>query len=144
MTALLKPSLVRTEELTVKQKAQDVVDFLNLTHLSNELAGNLSGGQKKLLELGRTMMGDSKCVLLDEPGAGVNPTLMLKIIEMIRTLNEEHGYTFCIIEHDMDLIAKLCNNVIVLNEGQILMQGAMETVRNDERVIDAYFGGGVV
>ena len=144
MTALLKPSLVRTEELAVKQKAQDVVDFLNLTHLSNELAGNLSGGQKKLLELGRTMMGDSKCVLLDEPGAGVNPTLMVKVTEMIRTLNEEQGYTFCIIEHDMDLIANLCRNVIVLNDGQILTQGTMEQVRNDERVIDAYFGGGVI
>ena len=76
MTALLKPSLVRTEELKVKQKAQDVVDFLNLTHLSNELAGNLSGGQKKLLELGRTMMVDAKLVLLDEVGAGVNRTLL--------------------------------------------------------------------
>jgi branched-chain amino acid transport system ATP-binding protein len=75
MTALLKPNLVRTEELKIKQKAQDVVDFLNLKHLSNELAGNLSGGQKKLLELGRTMMVDAKLVLLDEVGAGVNRTL---------------------------------------------------------------------
>ena len=89
-------------------------------------------------------MGDSKCVLLDEPGAGVNPTLMVKVTEMIRTLNEEQGYTFCIIEHDMDLIANLCRNVIVLNDGQILTQGTMEQVRNDERVIDAYFGGGVI
>ena len=140
----IAPARVAKRESEVLNRAQDTLEFLGLTHVETELAGNLSGGQKKLLELGRTMMGDSKCVLLDEPGAGVNPTLMLKIIEMIRTLNEEHGYTFCIIEHDMDLIAKLCNNVIVLNEGQILMQGAMETVRNDERVIDAYFGGGVV
>jgi branched-chain amino acid transport system ATP-binding protein len=76
MTALFKPNLVRTEELKIKQKAQDVVDFLNLKHLSNELAGNLSGGQKKLLELGRTMMVDAKLVLLDEVGAGVNRTLL--------------------------------------------------------------------
>ena len=125
-------------------RASNTLDFLGLNHVRDELAGNLSGGQKKLLELGRTMMGDSKCVLLDETGAGVNPTLMVKVTEMIRTLNEEQGYTFCIIEHDMDLIANLCRNVIVLNDGQILTQGTMEQVRNDERVIDAYFGGGVI
>ena len=93
MTALLKPSLVRTEELAVKQKAQDVVDFLNLTHLSNELAGNLSGGQKKLLELGRTMMVDAKLVLLDEVGAGVNRTLLKELGTAILKLNKEEGYT---------------------------------------------------
>ena len=108
------------------------------------MAGNLSGGQKKLLELGRTMMTDAKLVLLDEPGAGVNPTLMLKVIDMIRRLNEERGYTFCIIEHDMDLIADLCDTVVVLAEGQVLTRGPMSDVRTDERVIDAYFGGDVV
>ena len=131
-------------ETEILERASYTLDFLGLNHVRDELAGNLSGGQKKLLELGRTMMGDSKCVLLDEPGAGVNPTLMVKVTEMIRTLNEEQGYTFCIIEHDMDLIANLCKNVIVLNDGQILMEGTMEQVRNDERVIDAYFGGGVI
>ncbi|MDA7481170.1 ATP-binding cassette domain-containing protein [Candidatus Pelagibacter ubique] len=109
MTALLKPSLVRTEELKVKQKAQDVVDFLNLTHLSNELAGNLSGGQKKLLELGRTMMVDAKLVLLDEVGAGVNRTLLKDLGTAILKLNKEEGYTFCMIEHDMEFISRLCN-----------------------------------
>jgi branched-chain amino acid transport system ATP-binding protein len=104
----------------------------------------LSGGQKKLLELGRTMMSDARVILLDEPGAGVNPTLMLKVIEMIRRLNQERGYTFCIIEHDMELISSLCEHTIVLAEGQILMQGSMAEVRRDERVIDAYFGGEVV
>ena len=94
ITALLKPSLVRTEEFAVKQKAQDVVDFLNLTHLSNELAGNLSGGQKKLLELGRTMMVDAKLVLLDEVGAGVNRTLLKELGTAILKLNKEQGYTF--------------------------------------------------
>ena len=112
MTALLKPSLVRTEELAIKQKAQDVVDFLNLTHLSNELAGNLSGGQKKLLELGRTMMVDAKLVLLDEVGAGVNRTLLKDLGTAILKLNKEQGYTFCMIEHDMDFISRLCDPVI--------------------------------
>ena len=97
--------------------------------------------QEKLLELGRTMMTDAKLVLLDEPGAGVNPTLMLKIIEMIRKLNQERGYTFCIIEHDMDLIADLCEQVVVLAEGKILTEGTMDQVRVNEKVIDAYFGG---
>jgi len=132
---------VAASEKIVEERARDALEFLGLTHVTHELAGNLSGGQKKLLELGRTMMNDSRLVLLDEPGAGVNPTLVLEIIEMIRRLNKERGYTFCIIEHDMDLIADLCDNTIVLSEGKILTQGSMEDIRRDERVIDAYFGG---
>ena len=132
---------VKKREAEVIELARETLEFLGLTHIGDELAGNLSGGQKKLLEIGRTMMNDSKVVLLDEPGAGVNPTLMRKVAEMIEQLNEERGYTFCIIEHDMDMIARLCGKVVVLNEGQVLMQGTMDEVRNDERVIDAYFGG---
>lgn len=135
---------VRAREAEVIELARETLEFLGLTHVSDELAGNLSGGQKKLLEIGRTMMNDSKVVLLDEPGAGVNPTLMRKVAEMIERLNEERGYTFCIIEHDMDMIARLCEHVVVLAEGQVLMEGTMDQVRNDERVIDAYFGGEVV
>jgi branched-chain amino acid transport system ATP-binding protein len=134
---------VKKRELEVIELARETLEFLGLTHIGDELAGNLSGGQKKLLEIGRTMMNDSKVVLLDEPGAGVNPTLMRKVAEMIEQLNAERGYTFCIIEHDMDMIARLCGKVVVLNEGQVLMQGTMDEVRNDERVIDAYFGGAV-
>ena len=134
---------VKLREKEILDKALDSLEFLGLTNLKDELAGNLSGGQKKLLELGRTMMTDAKLVLLDEPGAGVNPTLMLKIIDMIRRLNIERGYTFCIIEHDMDLIADLCQKVVVLSEGQVLTEGTMSNVKNDERVIQAYFGGGV-
>jgi branched-chain amino acid transport system ATP-binding protein len=140
----LASSRVTARDLEVQNRAEESLEFLGLTHVGDELAGNLSGGQKKLLELGRTMMSDARLILLDEPGAGVNPTLMLKVIEMIRRLNQERGYTFCIIEHDMDLIADLCENTIVLAEGQILMQGTMDEVRKDERVIDAYFGGEVV
>ena len=134
---------VNLREKEILDKAFDSLEFLGLSKLKSELAGNLSGGQKKLLEIGRTMMTDAKLVLLDEPGAGVNPTLMLKIIEMIRRLNTERGYTFCIIEHDMDLIADLCQKVVVLSEGQVLTEGPMSKVKNDERVIQAYFGGGV-
>jgi branched-chain amino acid transport system ATP-binding protein len=136
------PWRVRAREQEVMARAEEALDFLGLSHLRDELAGNLSGGQKKLLELGRAMMTDSKLVLLDEPGAGVNPTLMNKIIEMIQRLHAERGYTFCIVEHDMDLIARLCNPVIVLVDGKVLTQGTMAEVSNDARVIDAYFGGG--
>ena len=142
MTALLKPSLVRTEELAVKQKAQDVVDFLNLTHLSNELAGNLSGGQKKLLELGRTMMVDAKLVLLDEVGAGVNRTLLKDLGTAIYKLNKEEGYTFCMIEHDMEFISRLCDPVIVMAEGSVLFEGSAEEAKKDEKVIESYLGRG--
>jgi branched-chain amino acid transport system ATP-binding protein len=102
----------------------------------------LSGGQKKLLELGRTMMLEPKVVLLDEPGAGVNRFLLAKLVEAIRRLSTERGYTFCIIEHDMDLVAELCDPVIVMAQGRVLAQGTMTEVRRDARVLEAYFGGG--
>jgi branched-chain amino acid transport system ATP-binding protein len=137
-----KSSLVRTEELVIKQKAQDVVDFLNLKHLSNELAGNLSGGQKKLLELGRTMMVDAKLVLLDEVGAGVNRTLLKDLGTAILKLNKEQGYTFCMIEHDMEFISRLCDPVIVMAEGSVLFEGTAEEVKKDEKVIESYLGRG--
>jgi branched-chain amino acid transport system ATP-binding protein len=141
--AWFTPGRVLAREREVMERAEDALEFLGFSHLRDELAGNLSGGQKKLLELGRAMMTDSKLVLLDEPGAGVNPTLMNKIIEMVQRLNTERGYTFCIVEHDMDLIARLCDPVIVLVEGKVLTQGPFSEVGNDPRVIDAYFGGGV-
>ena len=142
MTALLKPSLVKSEELVIKQKAQDVVDFLNLKHLSNELAGNLSGGQKKLLELGRTMMVDAKIVLLDEVGAGVNRTLLKDLGTAILKLNKEEDYTFCMIEHDMEFISRLCDPVIVMAEGSVLFEGTAEEAKKDEKVIESYLGRG--
>jgi branched-chain amino acid transport system ATP-binding protein len=137
----IAPGRVRAREAEVLLRAEETLAFLGMSHVRDELAGNLSGGQRKLLELGRTMMTDAKLVLLDEPGAGVNPTLMLRIAEMIRELNRTRDYTFCIIEHDMDLIASLCDPVIVLAEGKVLTRGKMAEVREDSRVIDAYFGG---
>ena len=140
MTALLKPKLVKKEEEIVKQKAYEVIDFLNLKHLSNELAGNLSGGQKKLLELGRTMMVDAKIVLLDEVGAGVNRTLLKDIGTAIQRLNKEKGYTFCMIEYDMDFIKRMCDPVIVMAEGSVLFEGTPDEVMKNEKVIESYLG----
>ena len=142
MNTFLKPSLVAKEEEIIKEKALEVVKFLNLEHLKNELAGNLSGGQKKLLELGRTMMVDAKLVLLDEVGAGVNRTLLKDIGSAILRLNKEKGYTFCMIEHDMDFISRLCNPVIVMSEGSVLFKGTSEQVKNNEQVIESYLGRG--
>jgi len=142
LNALFKPSLVKKEEIKVKEKALQVIDFLNLKHLSNEIAGNLSGGQKKLLELGRTMMVDAKLVLLDEVGAGVNRTLLKDIGSAILRLNKEQGYTFCMIEHDMEFISRLCDPVIVLSEGSVLFQGTPDQVKKNEKVIDSYLGRG--
>jgi len=142
VNALFKPSLVKKEEVKVKAKALEVIEFLNLKHLSNELAGNLSGGQKKLLELGRTMMVDAKLVLLDEVGAGVNRTLLKDIGSAILRLNKEQGYTFCMIEHDMEFISRLCNPVIVMAEGSVLFEGTSDQVKKNEKVIESYLGRG--
>tara|TARA_B100000945_G_scaffold247084_1_gene203524 strand:- start:873 stop:1670 length:798 start_codon:yes stop_codon:yes gene_type:complete len=140
MTVLLKPKLIIKEEDQIRKKAYDVIDFLNLKHLANELAGNLSGGQKKLLELGRTMMVDSKLVLLDEVGAGVNRTLLKDLGTAILRLNKEKGYTFCMIEHDMDFISRMCNPVIVMSEGSVLFQGTSDEVKKNDKVIESYLG----
>jgi branched-chain amino acid transport system ATP-binding protein len=136
----LRPGLVASRDRAVRQKAGDVIDFLTLTHLRDERAGSLSGGQKKLLELGRTMMIRPKVVLLDELGAGVNRTLLGELAGEIERLNREHGYTFFVIEHDMDLIARLCDPVIVMAEGKVLTQGTMTEIRRNEAVIEAYLG----
>ncbi len=138
---LLRSGLVREQERAHRQHAEEVLAFLDLSHLAHEYARNLSGGQKKLLELARTLMADPKLVLLDEPGAGVNPTLMGRLKENIERLNRERGITFLIIEHDMDLVMSLCDPVIVMSEGRYLMEGPPEAVRRDARVLEAYLGG---
>ena len=141
--AWFKPSLVALQEAEVRRKALEVIDFIGLHQVRNELAGNLSGGQKKLLELGRTMMSDARVVLLDEIGAGVNRTLLGDLMGNIERLNREMGYTFLVIEHDMAMIARLCDPVIVLAQGSVMIEGTIEEVRNDPRVIEAYFGSNV-
>jgi branched-chain amino acid transport system ATP-binding protein len=137
---LLRPGRIRQQERANREKAVQVLDFLNLTRLADEPARNLSGGQLKLLELGRTLMSDPKLILLDEPGAGVNPTLLGQITERIVALNRR-GITFLIIEHNMDMVMNLCRPVIVMAGGRVLMEGEPETVRRDPRVLDAYLGG---
>ena len=137
-----KREQIKIEEEVIKEKALEVIKFLNLNHLTYELAGNLSGGQKKLLELGRTMMVDAKIVLLDEVGAGVNRTLLNDIADTIIKLNKEKNYTFFMIEHDMSFLSKLCDKVIVMTEGSVLLEGSIEEVTQNEEVIEAYLGRG--
>ncbi|MGN8159008.1 ABC transporter ATP-binding protein [Salinisphaera sp. SWV1] len=132
---------VKAEEHALLDRVDDVLGFLNLAHVADQKAGNVSGGQKKLLELGRTMMTDAKVVLLDEPGAGVNRTLLATLAEAIERLNRERGYTFCVIEHDMDLIGRLCDPVVVMANGSVIAQGDFDSVRSNRQVIDAYLGG---
>ena len=141
--AWFHPGRVAREEDAIYQKAREVIDFLNLGTVADELAGNLSGGQKKLLELGRTMMVDARIVFLDEVGAGVNRTLLRDIGDAIIKLNREQGYTFCMIEHDMDFIRRLCDPVICMAEGAVLAEGTAEEVQNNEEVIEAYLGRGL-
>jgi len=139
--AWLRWGHVKTEERAIRKRAEATLEFLNLGHLKDELAGQLSGGQKKLLELGRTMMTEAKAVLLDEPAAGVNRTLLAELADKIRFLNQERGYTFCIIEHDMELVEKLCDPVIVMAEGRVLGRGQMHEIRANPEVQEAYLGG---
>ena len=140
INALFMRKKFKNEEDQIRKKAYEVTEFLNLKHLANELAGNLSGGQKKLLELGRTMMVDSKLVLLDEVGAGVNRTLLKDLGAAILRLNKEKGCTFCMIEHDMDFISMMCNPIIVLSGGSVLFEGTSDEVKGNELVIESYLG----
>jgi len=134
---------IADQERALTAKADEVLEFLTISHLSDEKAGQVSGGQKKLLELGRTMMVDAKIVFLDEVGAGVNRTLLNTIADAIKRLNRERGYTFVVIEHDMDFIEKLCDPVICMAEGKVLAQGSLREIKNNEQVIEAYLGTGL-
>ena len=130
------------EEKAIYEAARQTLGFLELERVIDEKAGNLSGGQKKLLELGRALMRNPKIILFDEIGAGINRTLLAKIANKIKLLNRERGLTFCLIEHDLDYVSKLCDDVVVMTQGAVLMRGGVDAVRRDERVIEAYFGGG--
>ena len=136
-----RPKAVMAQEKEIKEKALDVLEFVELIKLKDEYAGSLSGGQKKLLEVARSLMADPKLVLLDEPGAGINQTLMKKLVTKIEMLREEKNITFLLIEHDMDLVMNLCNPVIVMSEGKKLAEGLPEEIKRNTQVLEAYLGG---
>lgn len=138
--AWFRPNRVQAEEEEIKEEAFEILELLELTHLTNEYARSLSGGQRKLLELGRVLMTEPELILLDEPVAGVNPSLQDNLLNRILDLRDE-GYTFCIVEHDMDVIMEISDQVIVMDQGDVLVEGPPEIIREDERVIDAYLGG---
>ncbi len=133
---------IAEEERALRAKADEVLEFLTIEHLADHKAGQVSGGQKKLLELGRTMMVDARIVFLDEVGAGVNRTLLRTIGDAILRLNRERGYTFVVIEHDMDFIERICDPVICMAEGKVLAEGTLAEIKANEQVIEAYLGTG--
>jgi branched-chain amino acid transport system ATP-binding protein len=130
------------QEREVRERAWEMLEFFELDHLAGEYAGTLSGGQRKLLEMARALMTDPTMVLLDEPLAGVNPTLEEKLLAHVHELREE-GYTFLLVEHDMDVIMEHCERVIVMHQGQTLAEGSPDEIRSNEQVIEAYLGGDV-
>ncbi len=135
----LRRGRIRQEEAVHREKALEVADFVGLARLADEPARALSGGQQKLLELARVLMVDPAIILLDEPAAGVNPVLLESLVERIRLLHRR-GVTFLVIEHNMDLVMHLCDPVVVMAQGQVVMEGSPQAVRADSRVIDAYLG----
>ncbi|WP_330166351.1 ABC transporter ATP-binding protein [Halobacterium sp. KA-6] len=134
------PEAVREREQKNLDDAEQILEDFEIDHLATQPATKISGGQMKLVELARAMLAEPEILLLDEPAAGVNPTLRKKLAEQIRRLNEQ-GTTFLLIEHDMEFVMSLADPVIVLDRGSVLMEGTPEEVQNDDRVIDAYLGG---
>jgi ABC-type branched-subunit amino acid transport system ATPase component len=130
---------VQREEEVVLERAWEMLEFFEIDHLAEEYSGNLSGGQRKLLEMARALMTDPKMVLLDEPLAGVNPSLEKKLLAHVHELRE-NGYTFLLVEHDMDVIMNNCERVIVMHQGKVLAEGKPKAIRANDRVIDAYLG----
>jgi len=136
----LSPRQVEQQEKALRKRAEEILDFCALGPVIGDLANTLSGGQLKLLELARVLMSEPKVILLDEPAAGINPTLMTTLVDRITALNKQ-GYTFLIIEHNMDVVMSICHPVIVMSQGQVIFQGDADGARQDEQVLDAYLGG---
>jgi len=139
---LFQSNRVKEEEESISTQVSEMLEFLELDHLEDEYARELSGGQRKLLELGRTLMTDPDILLLDEPMAGVNPSLTDHLLDRLHHLNDE-GMTIVIIEHDMDIIMNHCDRIVVLHEGATLATGTPEEIQDDIQVLEAYLGGGV-
>jgi len=136
----ITPWRVAAEEKAAAKKAAELLELVSLSRLAQEPARVLSGGQRKLLELARVMMADPAIILLDEPAAGVNATLLEVIIDRIRDINRS-GITFLLIEHNIDMVTRLCHRVLVMASGELLSEGTAEEVARDPRVIEAYLGG---
>lgn len=139
-TNFTAPRRVAAEERTARDKALALLDLVALHRLADEPARVLSGGQRKLLELARVMMADPKVILLDEPAAGVNPALLDVLIARIQQINAT-GVTFLLIEHNIDMVSRLCNRIIVMAQGSLLFEGRADEVAREPRVIEAYLGG---
>ena len=133
---------VRDAERQVVEDAWETLEFFEIDHLAHENAGSLSGGQRKLLEMARVLSTEPEMVLLDEPLAGVNPTLEEKLLDRIDTLRRD-GLTFLLVEHDMDVIMNHCEHIIVMHQGQVLAEGDADAIQSDDRVLEAYLGGEV-
>ena len=123
-----------------REQARELLALLNIDRLADEYAGTLSGGQRKLLELGRVLMTDPKMILLDEPMAGVNPALGERLLERVEELRRDRGLTFFFVEHDMEVVMRVSDRVLVLDEGMLIADGPPQSIRRNERVIDAYLG----
>ena len=139
LPALARSEAMQSVERDVRERADDLIEAFELDHLADEYASSLSGGQRKLLELARVLMLDPDLLLLDEPFAGVNPTLTNDIADRITGLNDE-GMTVVVIEHELETLTALVDRLVVLQQGSVLVDDDPETVLSDERVIDAYLG----
>ena len=139
---IARPGASRRREGEVRERAEELLGVFQLERLRDEYAGVLSGGQRKLLEFARALMTEPKMLLLDEPMAGINPTLGARLLEHMHALREERGMTFLFVEHDMEVVMGHSDRVIVMAEGKVIASGPPEEVRGDQRVIDAYLGGG--
>jgi neutral amino acid transport system ATP-binding protein len=140
VNVLFRPLATRKREHEVEQRAVELLKLVRLDRLADEYAGTLSGGQRKLLEFARALMAEPRMIMLDEPMAGVNPSLGLQLLDHMRAAQEERGVTFLLIEHDMEVVMNVSERVIVMNEGHVIADGPPDMVRNDQRVIDAYLG----
>jgi ABC-type branched-subunit amino acid transport system ATPase component len=143
LNALFRPSVGRRQDAALASRAVDVLETYGLLPLRDEYAGNLSGGEKRLLELARAEMADPKFMLLDEPMAGINPALIARLDGHIRRLRDQSGITFLLVEHNLDVVERICDHVVVMASGRTLAEGSMAELRQNPEVVRAYLGGGL-